>query len=407
MSVTRDGIGVALAGGGPLGAIYEIGALAALHEVLDGFEANACDVYVGVSSGAFIAAGLANGLAPAAMHRMFIESEIAEDPFDPEVLVRPAFREYLSRLARVAPLIVSALHRYLEKPGTHGFVESFLRLGHALPTGVFDNTGIDELLTRLFSGPGCVNDFRLLERKLFLVATDLDSGKAVPFGSKGWDAVPISTAVRASAALPGLFPPVEIDGHWFVDGVLTRTVHASLALRAGAKLLFCVNPLVPFDADLAAHRSKHRRINLVEGGLPQVLSQTFRAIIHSRMEIGMDRYKHEFPDADVLLFEPARDDAEMFFTNVFSYADRRRLCEHAYQRTREELRLRRPALEPILARHGIGFDRAALDDPDRKLSHHQAHRRKHPLGSASVGLGHTLDRLEELLAAHYGVTGRG
>jgi NTE family protein len=55
----------------------------------------------------------------------------------------------------------------------------------------------------------------------------------------------------------------------------------------------------------------------------------------------------------VVLFEPNSDDAEMFFTNMFSYASRRRLCEHAYQKTRIELYRRRHELGPILARHGI------------------------------------------------------
>jgi len=51
-------VGLALAGGGPLGGIYEMGALLALSESLDGIDLNDVEVY-GVSSGAFIAAGLA------------------------------------------------------------------------------------------------------------------------------------------------------------------------------------------------------------------------------------------------------------------------------------------------------------------------------------------------------------
>jgi len=392
--------GVALAGGGPLGAIYEIGALAALDEALPGLALTACDVYVGVSSGSFIAAGLANGLTPRAMERMFIESETAEDPFDPDILLRPAYREYAARLGRVVPLIRSALDRYLEKPGGHGFVESFLRLGRALPTGLFDNAGIATLLTRLYAAPGRTNDFRELPSRLLLVATDLDSGKAVPFGAPGWDDVPIARAVQASSALPGLFPPVEIGGRWYVDGILNRTLHASLALRAGVKLLICINPLVPFDADLAAHRSHRHRAELVDGGLPMVLAQTFRTIIHSRMAVGMDRYQREFPDADVLLFEPAPDDAEMFFANVFSYADRRRLCEHAYQRTRADLRTRRDLLRPILARHGLALDEAVLDDPDRTLVGDGHHRRSpHRFHAVAAQLGATIDRLERLVEA--------
>ena len=56
-----DKVGIALAGGGPLGGIYEIGALAALEEALLGIKLTECDVYVGVSSGAFVAAVLASG----------------------------------------------------------------------------------------------------------------------------------------------------------------------------------------------------------------------------------------------------------------------------------------------------------------------------------------------------------
>lgn len=53
-------IGLALGGGGPLGGIYEIGALRALDEALDGLDFNDIDVYVGVNSGSFVAANLAN-----------------------------------------------------------------------------------------------------------------------------------------------------------------------------------------------------------------------------------------------------------------------------------------------------------------------------------------------------------
>ena len=47
-------IGLALAGGGPEGAVYEIGALRALEDSLEGLDLTALHVYVGVSAGAFI-----------------------------------------------------------------------------------------------------------------------------------------------------------------------------------------------------------------------------------------------------------------------------------------------------------------------------------------------------------------
>ncbi len=393
--------GVALAGGGPLGAIYEIGALAAIDEALEGLDLVDCDIYVGVSSGAFLAAGLANSISPREMHRRFIESEEAEDPFDPDVLLQPALGEYARRLALLPALAAEAAQAYLDHPFSHGLMESLQRLAAVLPAGLLDNRGVGDYLAELFSEPGRVNDFRELGRKLFLVATDLDSCISTPFGAPGLDDVPISLAVQASSALPGLYPPVEIGGRYYVDGALMKTLHASVALRQGAKLLFCVNPLVPFDADAAAHRSHKKRVSLAAHGFPTVMSQTFRAIIHSRMRVGMERYARLYPESDVLLFEPARDDPDMFFSNIFSYSDRRRLCEQAYQWTRAELRRRAEELEPILERHGIALDHNILADETRVLS--RARRRaarpsSRQLNRATMQLGQTLDQLEHALA---------
>jgi predicted acylesterase/phospholipase RssA len=397
----RPKIGIALAGGGPLGGIYEIGALAALADALDGVDFNALDVYVGVSSGGFIAAGLANGISPREMSRMFIESESHAEPFDPALVLRPAFREYLRRAASLPPLVSAGLWRILTTGDRPALLEAFAQLGQALPTGIFDNRAIEAFLARVFTAPGRANDFRRLKRKLFLVATDLDTGASVKFGAPGHDHVPISTAVQASAALPGLFPPVEIDGHHFVDGALKRTLHASVALEQGVKLLFCINPLVPFDTRVPTPAGDAPR-RIVEGGLPAVLAQTLRTIVHSRMQVGMRRYEREFPDADVVLFEPHRHDAEMFLTNFFSFASRRRLAEHAYQRTLAELLARREELARIFARHGIEIRLGVVIDRERRLV--QAGRRRRPFsaGAAAVDrLSETLGVLEHWLARHH------
>ncbi len=392
-------LGLALAGGGPLGGIYEVGALAAMAEAMEGVDFNEIDIFVGVSSGGFIAAALANGMSPAKLARMLVEND-TEEVFDPDVLLRPAIGEYFRRAISVPPLLLDALRHYFGDPWHSGLLESFQRLSHAIPTGIFDNAGIDRLLRRLFSARGRSNNFRELKHRLYLVATDLDTGEAVEFGADGYDDVPISTAVQASAALPGLFPPVQINGRFYVDGALIKTLHASVALREGAELVFCINPLVPFDSDLAERRDhnrpRHSVNHLVEGGLPVVLSQTFRAIIHSRMRVGMDRYRHQHPNADVVLFEPTRDDADMFFANVFSYGSRKRLCEHAYQRTRQDLYRRRHELGPLLARHGIGLNIAVLQDHRRSLL---AHEEGEPLGATQRALESALDNLDVWLKA--------
>jgi len=360
----RARVGVALAGGGPLGAIYEIGALCALDECLTGLDFNACEHYVGVSAGGFIVAGLANGISPRQLCRSFIEDQGHDENFDPAWLMKPAWAELLSRAQRLPGLLGSALWAWGVggKPLTHAFE----RLGAALPTGVLDNSDIHHQIARLFSREGRTNDFRELRGRLTLVATDLDTGEAAPFGRPGWDHVPISRAIQASAALPGLFPPVEIDGRYYVDGALKKTVHATVVLEEGVDLLVCLNPLVPFHA--ASNESADHHIpSLVEGGLPAVMSQTFRSMIHSRLELGFKNYEKAYPGTRFLLIEPDQRDAEIFFANTFSYRQRREMAEHAYQQTRRWLLRHAERIEHQLAPLGITLDREAATDPDRKL----------------------------------------
>jgi NTE family protein len=390
----RPLVGLALAGGGPLGGIYEVGALLALEEALRDFRLTDCGVFVGVSAGAFFAAGLASGLSPRAMHRMFIISDKDDDPFEPEVLLRPALKEYGRRISAIPKLLASGIADYLRGGSHRRAVQGIQRLAQALPAGIFDSAPLQAYLERLAKSRGLTEDFRKLRAKLFIVATDLDTCDLVVFGSPGWDDISISRAVQASAALPGLFPPVEINGRYYVDGALQRTVNASAALKEGVKLLIAINPLVPYTQEPG--ESGSARPSLAEGGLVTVLSQTFRSLIHSRMKVGMERYRHEYPDADIVVLEPRRDDREMFFVNVFSYADRRRLCEHAYQQTRADLLRRASVLKPLLARHGITLDEAVLSDKTRTLLTPE-NGGAPTLDNAIRKLTETLGRLEPLL----------
>ncbi|MDP3619291.1 MAG: patatin-like phospholipase family protein, partial [Ramlibacter sp.] len=245
-------IALALAGGGPLGAIYEIGALCALDEALQGIDFTRLDHYVGVSAGSFIASCLANGITPRALCASFIENDDrASDVFDPSWLLVPAYGEFARRAIMFPALAASALWR--ATIGRRTLTHSLERLGKSLPTGIFSNDLVDTRLAELFSREGRTNDFRQLKTRLTLVATNLDTGEAAPFGRPGWDHISISRAVQASSALPGLFPPVEIDDQYFVDGALKKTMHASVALDEGVDLMLCVNPLVPFNSTKAAN----------------------------------------------------------------------------------------------------------------------------------------------------------
>ncbi|NML17122.1 patatin-like phospholipase family protein [Azohydromonas caseinilytica] len=378
-------IGLALAGGGPVGAVHEVAALCALQDGLAGIDFAALDVYVGVSAGAFVASLLANGITPQQLRRILVEADSAEHPIDPNVFLSPAVDELAQRAAMLPGVLLEAVQRCLHGPWASR-LELLAGLGRLLPSGLFSGDKLARFLEQAFAAEGRSNDFRRLRTKLRLVATDLDSGEAVVFGSPGHDDVPISRAVQASSALPGLYPPVRINGRDHVDGVLRKTMHASVALREGARLLFCINPIVPFDAQLAARRGHPWRGRLVNGGLPTVLSQAFRTLIHSRMQVGMAGYPGTYRGARVLLFEPPRDDPHLLFTNVFNEATRRRVFEQTYRWTLRDLAARRRELTPWLAPYGISIRatrRPAAAAPNGPAGMDVAQR-----------LGGTLDRLE-------------
>ena len=69
-----------LAGGGVIGGMYEVGALAALDEALPGFRANDFDLYVGSSAGSVVAALMANGVRPRDLYAILDEER--DDPLN-------------------------------------------------------------------------------------------------------------------------------------------------------------------------------------------------------------------------------------------------------------------------------------------------------------------------------------
>lgn len=397
-------IGLAIAGGGPIGGMYELGALAALEDAVEGLDLTRLEVYVGVSSGAFVAAGLANRMRIEDMLRMFLGGQNERLAFRPEIFLRPALGEYLRRAVGFPRLMMEWWWDLLTRPGEAKFGKVLGHFGSLVPNGLFDNREIERFLRQVYTQPGRHNDFRQLDRPLFVVAVDLDTGEAVRFGSEGWQDIPISRAIQASAALPGLYPPVDINGRHFVDGALRRTMHASVALDHGIDLLLGVNPLVPYDASKARH-GKGGFDRLAAGGLPMVLSQTFRTLLQSRVEVGLAKYAEKYPAVDQLVMEPNSDDAEMFFTNIFSFSSRRRVCTHAYRATLAELQQRREALDPVLARHGLRLRAEVLaqEHPDllARLERAPAH--------SAVGqqLARSLDDVEEVVAQRQKVVRRG
>jgi predicted acylesterase/phospholipase RssA len=238
-------VGLALAGGVVEGGFYEVGVLCALEEAVTGLALDALDMYVGVSSGALLCALLANGVGPRQLSRAVVNEAGPALDLRPEVLFDPAWGAYARTALRVPALLAGAAGRLLSRPLDESPYGVLMGLGAAVPAGLFAGRAVERYLEGALGEGGRANDFRRLAARLRVVAVDLDTSALVDFGGPGTAHVPISRAVRASIALPGLYQPVEIDGRHYIDGVARRTMHASVALEAGTRLLFCVNPIVP------------------------------------------------------------------------------------------------------------------------------------------------------------------
>jgi NTE family protein len=93
-------------------------------------------------------------------------------------------------------------------------------------------------LQRFFEAHVCPQELLIenLDKRFATVATDLVTGKEIWF-RRG----PMLDAVWASMSLPGLFPPIQYDGHWLVDGGLVNPVPVSLCREMGADIVIAVN----------------------------------------------------------------------------------------------------------------------------------------------------------------------
>jgi NTE family protein len=82
-------------------------------------------------------------------------------------------------------------------------------------------------------------------RELWLIASDLDTGRRVVLtanGHRGGD-VPLSRAVQASCAVPGVFAPVRIGGDRLVDGGVKSATNLDIAARTGCRAVIALAPM--------------------------------------------------------------------------------------------------------------------------------------------------------------------
>ena len=168
------------------------------------------------------------------------------------------------------------------------------------------------------------------------------------FGAEGWDDIPISTAVRASTALPMVYSPVEVNGRELIDGGIVSTTNLDIAVEAGAKFIVVVNPLVPYVSD-----GRRQRQGVSGMGLPQIGYQTFKLMAYQRLHEMARRWEERYPGVDIVLIEPEPNDELMFQTSIMNFTKRVQIAKHGFQSVTLKLASDYEDFREICERHGI------------------------------------------------------
>ena len=353
----RSKTALVLGGGGFTGGVYEIGALRALDLLSVNRTVNQFDVYVGTSAGSFVASMVANGITPEEMMR--VVNKQVPTPFrdiDVGTLLRPNLLEF-ARAGVTLPFKLGGIVRDLVgQRGSVSAMDVVLSLAEALPSGKYSGSGIEEYIHAVLSDPDRTDDFRLLENELYLAATDLDTCERIVFGANDWDDVPISTAVRASTALPMVYKPVKVKDRELVDGGIVSTTNLDIAVEAGAKFVVVVNPLVPYVNDFTKTVSgllgtKVRHVS--DMGFPGIGYQSFKLLAYQRLHEMARQWEQRYPGVDIVLVEPEPNDELMFQTSVMNFTSRVEIARHGFESVTLKLAQDYGKLRQVCERHGI------------------------------------------------------
>jgi NTE family protein len=235
--VTDQRTALVLGGGGITGIAWETGVLAGLAEA--GVDLTGADLVVGTSAGSVVGAQVTGGAELEGLYARQLE---------------PPASEKVARLTR------AALARYaLAMLRSRGRDEEFRRRMGALALAAeragrtpSEQERLDVIGSRLV-GTGWP------DRPLVVTAVDARTGGFRPFDRTS--GVPLLQAVAASCAVPGVYPPVTIDGRRYIDGGVRSTANADLAQGCERLVVLApiprgVGPMASVDAQVSGMVSR-------------------------------------------------------------------------------------------------------------------------------------------------------
>jgi len=359
-----DKTALVLAGGGLTGAVYEIGALRAIDDLLEDRTVNDFDIFVGTSAGALVAAFIANGLSPEEMLQVIDDTHPLAHTIERKHLFNLDWQYYLKWGLTLPGKLLQVGAEHLRNLGEATFFDLLWSLSNALPAGLYDPAGLEKFVREGMKDLGLTNSFEELSRQLYVIATDLDSGERAVFG-RGYLHAPISNAIAASSALPMMYKPVRIGGKEYIDGGTRGNASIDLAIEQGATLVVCINPLVPFtnpgaEEGLEEGGTAGNGSHLSEKGVQSIATQGFRCMLHSGLQYHIKQLRRAHPEVDIILIEPKPEDYKMFFYNIMRYSARLLVARHGFESVTLDLAKDYHQYKDILSRHGIQISRSRV-----------------------------------------------
>ena len=351
IDVRRGKRAISLAGGGITGIFHEVGVLKCLHDAFD-VDLRSFDMFLGISGGAVIASCLANGIGI-----NDIIAKIGDIDETWKYRLRLTWRqlnvlEVPKRVFLLQREVLRYAQRMLRREDELS-VASIMGLSAVLLGPIFDNAQFEKALRELFENHGETNDFRKLRRELYIGVTDQDRREHVLMGDLGFDDVPISQAVQASAAMHPFFPSVEIKGRRYTDGIVTRTSNLRAAIDHGADLVFVIDPFVPLISDQPGFNARHGNMWIVE--------QDYKTMSHTRFARAREELLRSDPHVNTYSFVPSnRMRRYMAKHNPFISRNFHPIVCAAYRSTFRRLKTIEYKIRGELESHGIHLDLAPV-----------------------------------------------
>jgi NTE family protein len=167
--------------------------------------------------------------------------------------------------------------------------------------------------------------FNDLHAPLLVNTVDLLAGQQVTWGLPGRRNARVADAIYASCALPGVFPPQEIEGHYYVDGAVIENLPVRVAATAGTGDIIAVN---------VAATSAARTLAETEGFVA-----TYVRGLEIVMQTQIEGLLHDWSGPPLTLIEP-----RVAHIGMFSFHQTQELIDEGYRATSEALDLAdRPA----------------------------------------------------------------